>query len=305
MWMNENYGPTFRVVRKSQDLTLKEVAEGITSLSFLGKFETGKTSITLPLLLKLLERINFNISEFVIFCDESADNYKIFSLIVTDSYHGRDILQLESLKKREERLFSLTNKKVHQLNSIMISAMIVEIEPNYHISQDNLNYISTYLLEVPFWSDYNLFLLENSHVVISPYLLGTLMSDITNKREGVKLKQSNPRALLSVCHRVSMTFLRNNYLEQAIQTWTYAKDLLHAHYFFEKNQHLFIKGLISIHKGQIYEGITMANDAISTVKLLENQLANVYVTELESTLERVRQVKAKEISLPIVSRETN
>lgn len=289
--MSEDYGQIFRMIRKSQDLTLKEVAEGITSLSFLGKFETGKTSITLPLLLKLLERINLKIDEFIIFCDKSIDDQKIFSLNIMDSFHAGDVVQLKSLKKSEEHSFSLTNKNVHQLNSIMLSALIVEIDPHYSISKEDLKCLSNYLLEVPFWSGYNLFLLGNAHGIISPYLLVTLMSEILNKGEETDLKQNNPRGLLSVCHRVAMTFLRTNYLEQAIQTWEYASDILHSHYFYEKNRHLFVNGLISIHKGNIYEGINMSNDAISTIRLLENQLADVYVTELERTLERVRQMK--------------
>lgn len=289
--MNENYGETFRLIRKSQGLTLKEVTEGIISLSCLGKFETGKSNIALPLLLKLLERLNLEVNEFLLLCDNTSYSLKSLYENVTESYHDRDLNRLFGLKKQEDSQFIMTRKKNHQLNSIMISAIIVEIKPNYFISKDSRNYLSNYLLDIPFWSAYNLFLLRYSHTIISPYLLATLMDEIFTTKEMSDIRQLNPRDLILLCHHVAITFLRNDNLDQATKAWSYASEFFQTSFFFEKNRHLFIEGLIFIQNGHIYEGVSKANDAISTLTLLGGKLVDGYVAELERTVNRASIVE--------------
>lgn len=284
--MNEQFGEVFRIIRTSQNLTLKEVSNGIISLSYLGKFETGKTNITLNTFIKLLHRLNINIDEFIFFCNSSLYNFDELAFQITEAYRTQNISQLLELKDNEFQLYTLTKQKSHQINSIMIAGAIVDLNPSYFISKDDLKTLSDYLLQVPFWSSYNLFVFSCSHAIISLYLLATLVSEIAKLDNNKMIGFSKPRELIFLFHHSAFTFLRNDQLPQAIQAFTYAKKLLKSGYFFEKNRSLFLSGLIEITQGNIYEGLKLANNAIFIIQTLEEPLVDKYILELKRTLEK-------------------
>ncbi|MBP1040311.1 helix-turn-helix domain-containing protein [Vagococcus sp. BWB3-3] len=288
--MNDNYGEVFRIIRTSQNLTLKEVSTGIVSLSYLGKFETGKTNITLPTFIKLLDRLNIKMDEFIFFCNSSLYNFDELATNISEAYRGNNVTQLLQLKDSEETLFKSTKRKTHQINSIMIAAAIVDLNPSYFISKDDLKVMSDYLLQIPFWSSYNLFVFGCSHAIISPYLLVTLINEIEKLNSHQMIGFSNPRELIFLFHHAAFTFLRNDNLKQAIKAFDYAKELLKSGFFFEKNRSLFLNGLITILQGNTYEGLKMANEAILVIKTLEVSLADKYVLELKRTLEKIRDL---------------
>lgn len=288
--MNENYGEVFRIIRTSQNLTLKEVSTGIVSLSYLGKFETGKTNITLVTFIKLLDRLNIKMDEFIFFCNSSLYNFDELAAEIGEAYRSHNIPQLIQLKKTEETLFKATQRKSHQINSIMIAAAIVDLNPSYFISKEDLKIMSDYLLQIPFWSSYNLFVFGSSHAIISPYLLVTLINEIQKLGNDQMIGFSNPRELIFLFHHAAFTFLRNDNLKQAIKAFNYAKKLLKSGFFFEKNRSLFLNGLITILQGNTYEGLRMANNAIMVIKTLEEALADKYILELKRTLEKIRDL---------------
>lgn len=288
--MEENYGEVFRIIRTSQNLTLKEVSAGIVSISNLGKFETGKTNITLPTFVKLLDRLNIKINEFIFFCNSPLDNFDKLSAEFTAAYRSHNLERLLELKEAEETLFKLTQRKSHQINSIMIAAAIVDLTPSYSISKTDLKIMSDYLLEIPFWSSYNLFVFSCSHAIISPYLLETLLKEIKKISKDKMISFSNPREIILLFHHAAFTFLRNDQLKQATDACNYAKKLLKTGFFFEKTRSLFISGLIAILEGHTYEGLKMANDAILVIKTLEETLADKYILELKRTIDKINDL---------------
>src|SRR5690625_4054848 len=59
------YGQTLRMIRKQKGITLKKLAEGICSVSFLSKFERGDSDITLGLMTRILDKLMMNFDEFL------------------------------------------------------------------------------------------------------------------------------------------------------------------------------------------------------------------------------------------------
>lgn len=285
--MNDNYGEVFRIIRTSQHLTLKEVSEGIVSLSFLGKFETGATNITLPIFIKLLDRLNIKMDEFIFFCNSTFYSFDCFIMQLTEAYRSHDMEQLLYLKEQENQRFQQTQRKEHQINSIIISAAMVDINPGYAISKADLKIISDYLVQVPFWSSYNLLVFSSSNGIISPYLLFTLIKEIIKSEDINRICFSNLRELIFLLHHSCTVFLRNDHLEQAIEICNYSKKLLKSGFFFEKNRNLFLSGLIEIFQGNTYTGLKKANDAIAVIQTLEPQLTDKYILELQRTLKKV------------------
>ncbi|MBP1040173.1 helix-turn-helix domain-containing protein [Vagococcus sp. BWB3-3] len=286
--MNDNYGKVFRVIRISQNLTLKEVSQGVVSLSYLSKFETGKTNITLSIFLKLLDKINVKIDEFIFFCNNSFYHFNELASQISTAYRETNTSKLCQLQETEKKLFLATRKKSHQINSIMIAAAIIDLNPSHSIPKKDLKIMSDYLLQIPFWTSYNLFILSNSHAIISPYLLITLIQEIRRLDANKSVEYSCPSELILLLHHAAITFLRIDEIEQAILAYKYAKKLLKSGFLFEKNRSLFIKGLIIITQGKTYEGITLATKAISVLETLEVPLVNRYVIELKKTIEKVK-----------------
>lgn len=288
--MNEQFGQNYRIIRMSQNLTLREVSEGIVSLSYLAKFETGKTNITLPIFIQLLDRINISIDDFIFFCEGSISNFDYLVSKITEAYRNDNLSALIELKNIEDALFNGTERSFHKINSIMLSAVIVDLSPSYSIPKEDLKIMSDYLLQIPFWSSYNLFVLSNSLAIISPFLLITLIDEITRLDKKKLIRYSSPRELIFLCHHASITFLRNGNLQQAISAHNYAKNFLKAGFFFEKSRSLFISGLIEIYKKNTYEGLKMAEDAITVITILEPPLVKRYIIELTNTLQKVLSI---------------
>lgn len=59
-----NYGSVFRNVRLNKNLSLKDIAEGSISISFLSKFERGESDISLSNFYSLINNLNITIDEF-------------------------------------------------------------------------------------------------------------------------------------------------------------------------------------------------------------------------------------------------
>lgn len=59
-----NLGKTIRILRKSKNMTLAELAHGIVSLPFLSKYERNNSDISASNFLSLLDRLNVNLREF-------------------------------------------------------------------------------------------------------------------------------------------------------------------------------------------------------------------------------------------------
>lgn len=287
--MEDIYGQVFRKIRINQKLTLREVAQDIVSISYLAKFETGQTNITLTIFLKLLSRINVKIEEFLYYCgDSTSDVFDRFVLEFSKHYRNNDIRELIKLKEHEEYLYSLTGIKLHKINGIMIAAAVLDIDSSYLIPKEDFILISEYLFQIPYWSEYNLFVLSTTHAIIPNYLLQTLISEIKKQKNSNLISYTNVRPMIFLFHHVSITFLRNNDVKSAIESHKYALNMLETGFFFEKNRSIFIDGLIKISLGNTYEGIQNANKAINTLQLLEPSLVKKYTSELKRHLENLK-----------------
>lgn len=63
--MINGYGYTFKNIRKNKKLTQEYVCNGIVTRTALSKFENNKNSITLDNFLRLLERLDMSLEEFI------------------------------------------------------------------------------------------------------------------------------------------------------------------------------------------------------------------------------------------------
>ncbi|MCG3420075.1 helix-turn-helix domain-containing protein [Oceanobacillus jordanicus] len=87
------------MIRKQKGITLKRLADGVCSVSFLSKFERGDSDITLGLMTKILEKLMMNFEEFFyIHHDFQPDKIEQFFKATGTAYLNRDANELRRLK---------------------------------------------------------------------------------------------------------------------------------------------------------------------------------------------------------------
>src|SRR5699024_10191772 len=96
----KNYGTTFRTFRQNKGYTLKQVATGIVSVSFLSKFERGDSDISFSTMGDLLDRIMVTFEEFYFFHNAGKSNViEDFFNAAETAYVHRDLTTIDELKK--------------------------------------------------------------------------------------------------------------------------------------------------------------------------------------------------------------
>ena len=124
----ENYGETFRKLRKERGFTLKSVSENIISYSYLSKFENGTSDITLSNFIRLLERLNITLDEFLYFNEAQIPSYIQLLNKLVKPYAENNIKELMKYYDEERDLYQQTNIYYHNCNRIMIAALIQDLE---------------------------------------------------------------------------------------------------------------------------------------------------------------------------------
>src|SRR5699024_7021743 len=106
----EHYGATFRTFRQNKGYTLKQVATGIVSISFLSKFERGDSDISFSVMIALLDRMMVTYEEFYFLHNAGKSNaIEEFFRVSGKAYMTRDIPTLLTLKQQSLENYERTN----------------------------------------------------------------------------------------------------------------------------------------------------------------------------------------------------
>ncbi|QBO35963.1 Rgg/GadR/MutR family transcriptional regulator [Periweissella cryptocerci] len=164
--MLKNYGSYFRELRQEKGFTMAQIAEGVTSESFLSKFERGQSSISIELLLPLLEHINVKFDEFAALAGIPANNYfytfvdKISELAATLTTLNVSIL--ERISEQELAYWDAGGKLYHQHLAIIAQVALVAKENTNHFPSTLAQSVVDYLFDVQTWNQYELTLFTNT-----------------------------------------------------------------------------------------------------------------------------------------------
>ena len=95
----KKYGETIRIIREQKGYTIRQIAEGILSISFLSKFERGDSDISVSYFFQILERLTLSYEEFLyVHNDFQLENFETFFDKAEQAYINRDLDQLRNLK---------------------------------------------------------------------------------------------------------------------------------------------------------------------------------------------------------------
>lgn len=179
-----SFGRIFRDLRIQKNYSLKDVSNGILSPSFLSKFERGETDISLRNFYALLERLNISLSEFTFIANnyEISEYEKLLSAVKT-AYENNNISYLLYLSTLEMKKWEQSAIEHYKLNSIMIQALLSNLDENRHLDQKEVEYLSDYLIRSEIWGYYEITLFRNSMSTLSITTIITLSKELIKKMQ--------------------------------------------------------------------------------------------------------------------------
>ena len=159
-------GELYRELRIVRGLKLKDIARANLSVSHLSRFENGQTMLAADKLLIAISGIHMTFSEF----GHAINNYEetsFFKLgnVISDLYNKQDIDGLRRLLETDKNteLFDVYNR----LNELMIKITIHSLDPSYVITEDEKNFLTSYLYEIEEWTEYELYIFGITMTILS------------------------------------------------------------------------------------------------------------------------------------------
>lgn len=161
----KEYGETLRQIREHKGLTMKEVAEGICSISFLSKFERGDSDITLGLFTRVLEKLMLSFDEFL-FVHHDFQNSQLeqFFKAVSNAYKQSDSDALRKLKEQETKKwqqFGVETYQYHVLMLHMYEGILDNKAMDGEVNKEDIQRLADYFFRVEVWGHYE-FMLYNA-----------------------------------------------------------------------------------------------------------------------------------------------
>lgn len=281
----ENYGETFRNLRKERGFTLKAVSENIISYSYLSKFENGTSDITLSNFIRLLERLNITLDEFLYFNEAQIPSYVQFLNKLVKPYAENDISELMKYYDEEFNLYQQTNVSYHNCNRIMIAALIKDLDLDFIIDQTDIDFYVDYLFNCSYWSTYEVSLFGNALFLFTEESLLLLVNEVKTRLNEYKVAQRNIRDLISLIENACLILLRKKNVEKAKELSVFLESHLSSKHYFEKTRKKFIDGIILIREKKVAEGMQKAQEAINIMHSIDRSFALNHQRELEYFME--------------------
>jgi Rgg/GadR/MutR family transcriptional activator len=166
------YGETLRQIREQKGLTMKELAEGICSISFLSKFERGESDISLGLLTGILEKLMISFDEYLYIHNEyKLDKLEQFFKDVNTAYYESNSDHLNKLKRQEMKKWEKLKIPTYYYNVLMIEVLesiVNQKAIDQEIDQEGIHLLSDYLFRIEVWGYYEFMLYNATMLFLNP-----------------------------------------------------------------------------------------------------------------------------------------
>lgn len=159
------YGETLRQIREQKGLTMKELAEGICSISFLSKFERGDSDITLGLFTKSLEKLMISFDEFLFVHNEfQSGQLEQFFKAVSNAYKRGNSDELRKLKEQQTKKWQQSGVETYQYHVLMLhlyEGILDNKAIDEEVNKEDIQRLADYFFRVEVWGHYE-FMLYNA-----------------------------------------------------------------------------------------------------------------------------------------------
>lgn len=276
-------GETYRALREEKGISISSLAGADISKSQISRFELGETEISVFKLLYLLEKIGTTFEEFLLACNHyKPAEFTIFMNTVQSSAYQHDIHLLHTLAEQEKQFFEETQSHYHRLNFILIKSVLSRLT-QVKLAEDELAYLSDYLLTIENWGYYETLLLGNCSHSLPPDLLYLYTKDALEKGQRYTSIMRNKEALINLLLNSLQVMIENRLLEQAtylVQTTT--SLLTNSTYFFESCRLLFFEGYLEFaRRGKSEQAMNKLEKALDIFQTFNSTIHHHYLDYYE------------------------
>lgn len=268
-----NIGTIFKKIRLDKKYSLKQVSEGILSLSLLSKFERNESDITITKFFLLIDRLNLTLEEFsFILNDFKSSNLEEKMKEINKAHSNNNLSYLINLEKEELQEWNTSNKITHRLNAIMIRAIANDLDKSVSNNQKEISFLINYLFEIDNWNMYEIILFGNSMRVFNKETVMLLSKEMLKKTyiysDTKKMKEELVRVIIN-----TIIFCLEERELDSVNFFLIAIEKIlgeNSTYYFEKTKLLYLKGLYNLLINNTNKGKLMCLEAISIMKTLGN-----------------------------------
>lgn len=276
------------MTRKQKGITLKSLADGVCSVSFLSKFERGDSDITLGLMTKILEKLMMSFDEFLyIHHDFQPDKIEQFFKATGTAYLNRDANELRRLKSDQLKKGKQYSVETYHFNALLIE-VYESIVGNQYISEEeqenNIRLLADYLFRVEVWGYYELMLYNGTLLLLEPDMVMTLSRTAYDKSARFRGYSKIHDSITAVLFNTIIYLLGS--VNRFHEAFTYQKEFNEFMSYLEevaipesnlvdRVHSLQLKGAYEIRTGNKEEGIVKVEKAIQLLRELNStKLAN-------------------------------
>jgi len=269
------YGETLRQIREQKGLTMKELAEGICSISFLSKFERGDSDISLGLLTGILKKLMIGFDEFLYIHNEyKPDKLEQFFIDVNTAYYESNSDHLNKLKRQEMKKWEKFKIPTYHYNVLMIEVLesiVNQKAIDKKIVQEDIHLLSDYLFRVEVWGYYEFMLYNTTMLFLNTdmvvQLSRTAYEKSTRYRMLPKVNTTTATIMMNTISYligpVNLFNKRSAFQAEISEFFSYLEKLaIPENHLFERVNLLHLKGAFELKCGNTEKGIQKFQQAI-------------------------------------------
>lgn len=264
------YGKTIKQIRKSKNMTLKEAAGEVLSVSQLSRFENGKSVIPVDLFYEVLNNLNSTTEEFNYIKDEKGSN-KILELLkkienYTNNKMFDDLKGLkEEIKNSRPGLYSWNQFIIYFIDSILA---IYEDKPSTAKEP-----VLEYLMQVEDWGEMELRLYAMFGFVLDVETTYVLMRTALKRSKQYLDVPAASKLLYTILSNNFSTFLSNKNIKYAEETIKLFEDNYseNTEFLTPHIDFVFNKGLLAFAKNDPKKAKEYCEKAITTCELFQQK----------------------------------
>lgn len=286
-------GSVFREIRIGKNMKIKEVASGIVTESTISQFEKNKTSISLSVFLKLIERLNVTLEEYCFLVnglDHMYPQVDFFNQL--EKYtRSRSAFSIHADIKGELESYQ-TDKNIRHIHNVeLLKYLPIPNKSNTNVPREE-SAIFSYLINCESWGLYELNLFYYSCIIFSCNDLLYLLKIALRKADHFEKLFFVGNLGLKTRIKVVSVLLNNpnnESLDVVHKLLVQIKHLLlESSLMDDKNSFNFYKGIYYIFRGKFEYGIKLCEQSIDTLSALDMiSEASIFQKYLESTLNKV------------------
>lgn len=261
-------GETISHIRKSKNISIKNLCGDRLSRSAYTRFVNGETDTSATNFLYFLDRLHVTFNEFMFI----KNNYhlseeKLLLLNLQEYYLKNDLVKLNDLKK--ECLFlSKDSEDVYHHVYLLCSIYISRLN-NYPIEKNIVNDLKKYLLSVDTWTHYEILLFNNSMFIFDIEFIELVINKSINSIEKYKTIRDYTNESFGMLLNVMNIYLSSKKIEKANKLFQVLTNLdLSENFVKERLFLLYYEGIIKMLIYNDSEGKELVVQSISCATFL-------------------------------------